>query len=114
MQLLPLEPSIPHYTFSTVISDNTYLFEVRWNARDAAWYMDVAEQDGAPIVTGVKVVLGANLARRANHKLFTLGAFVAMDTSRTGVDATLDDLGTRVQVVYMTNFEILATITRYT
>lgn len=110
MQKLPLVPSLPHYTFNTVLGDTAYNFEIRWNGRDAAWYMSVFEQDETPIFVNAKIVLGANIGRKANHPLVLTGVFLAIDTEKTGIDATLDDLGSRIQVRYYTDFDILAGI----
>jgi hypothetical protein len=107
MLSLPVIPSVPHYDFTTVIEDRTYLFEFRWNDRDSAWYMSVFEQDNTPIISGVKVVLGVGLGRRSNHPLFFDGVFRAVDTSGLLVDPTLDDLGTRVEIRYLTGFDLM-------
>jgi hypothetical protein len=109
MQILPLSPGLPEYRFSTEIGDDSYVFDVRWNRRDQCWYLDLFEADGeTAIFHGVKVVLGANLGRMHRHPLLGRGAFVAVDTSGRSVDATFDDLGTRVLVIYMPSIEIVA------
>lgn len=96
------------YRFATNIEDENFIFYLRWNSRDSAWYFDLLEQDGTMIVRGVKVVLGAPLARSTVHRLFTDGVFVARDTTKSGKEPTLDDLGTRVQLWYMTRAEMVA------
>lgn len=106
--LLPFQPSIPFYTFSTTIENVEYLFNVRWNGRDGAWYFDVSEVDNTPIVSGVKVVLGCFLARATDHALFRDGVLVTVDTSDAGRDAGFDDLGTRVQVMRLSLDEVLS------
>lgn len=109
-QTLPFIPSEPFYGFSTVLDGITVEFNVRWNARDEAWYFDLFDEDGAPIAHGIKIVLGAYLGRRVNHSIFRLGVLVAIDTSGERRDATLDDLGTRVIVRHLTEFEVAAGI----
>lgn len=106
--LIPFQPSLPFYTFSTTIDNVEYVFNVRWNGRDGAWYFDVSEVDNVPIASGVKVVLGGFLGRAINHPLFRDGVIVAVDTSDAGKDATFDDIGTRVQVMRLTLDEVLA------
>lgn len=104
---MPLLPRFANYRFGATIETVPYLFDVRWNSRDAAWYMDVLEQGEAPIVLGVKLVLGAYLGRRCNHALFKRGVFMMQDTSGEGRDATFDDLGSRVVLVYMPIDELI-------
>lgn len=107
MIILPFVPSVPAYDFSVDIDGVSYTFDVRWNSRARAWYFDVLESDGTPIARGIKVVLGAYLGRGRLHDLFRLGVIVAHDTTRDGRDATLDDLGTRVEVLYVPVDELI-------
>ena len=53
-------------------------------------------------------MLGAFLGRRCVDPRFPAGVMVAVDTSGEGRDAGLDDLGTRVQVLFYSGEEILA------
>lgn len=104
---LPLAPTFSNYRFASTIEGTPYLFDVRWNTRDAAWYMDVLEVDQTPIQHGIKLVLGAYLGRRSNHRLFLNGVFVMVDTSGARRDATYDDLGTRVILEYIPVLELI-------
>jgi hypothetical protein len=106
MVILPFEPSIPNYRFGTTIDSTPYILDVRWNARSNAWFLDVFEVDEVPIFRGAKIVLGTYLGRRANHPLVRRGVLLAVDTSGAGLDAGLDDLGTRVQVRWYPQSEI--------
>lgn len=105
---LPFVPSIPFYRMGTTLNGSQYIFDLRWNGRDAGWYMDISEQDETPIVNGIKIVLGCYLGRRCSHTLFRDGVFVAIDTAGTRTDAGIDDLGTRVIVRYFTIEEVVA------
>lgn len=98
---LPFVPSIPFYRFSTALEGTVYVFDVRWNSRAEQWAFDVSEEDGTTIINGAVVVLGACMGRTSEHNLFMAGAIVARDTSGEQVEATLDDLGTRVQIFYI-------------
>lgn len=104
---LPLRPSVGYYRFATPIGDSTYIFDVRWNTTEEAWYVNIHEQDQTPIVYGIKIVLGTYLGRRINHRLFRQGVFVAADTTDEGQDATFDDLGVRVVVRYIPQDDLL-------
>lgn len=105
-QLLPFQPSIPSYRVGTVLNGEPYIFDVRWNARDAAWYFDLYDQDEVAIVLGVKIALGAGLGVRVKDDRYPAGAIVAIDVTGSGTDATFDDIGKRILVVHFTPEEI--------
>lgn len=109
-KVLPLNTrnESPHFSVGTVINDQSYTFSCKWNSRDNSWYLDVDEESGTPIVSGVRIVLGVYLGRKSTHPLFTSGVFVAIDLSRQSKEATIDDLGTRVIVVRYSVEEIVA------
>lgn len=100
ISILPFQPSIPNYRFETILNDLPYVFDVRWNERDSAWYFDLYEEDTHPIELGIKVVIGTYLGRTSTHPLFARGVLAVIDTSGAYEDAGFDDLGTRVEVRY--------------
>lgn len=108
MQILPITPGFTEQRFATAIGDVTYLIDLFWNDRDECWYLDVLEEDETPIFHGAKIVLGAHLGRIHRHRLLLDGAFIAVDTSKTLVDAGFYDLGRRVLLVYVPADEIVA------
>lgn len=82
-------------------TDN-FIINTRWNSRDAAWYIDIFENDLTPIAMGLKLVLGAQLGRSLKHLKFFQDHFLqVIDTSGTRQDAAFDDLGGRVVVAHM-------------
>lgn len=97
---LPLDAVAPNYRMSITLDDTPYIFDVRWNGRDGAWYFDLYDIVEAPILVGIKIVLGAVLGVRSKDVRFPTGALYAVDLSGDGRDATIDDLGTRVVVFY--------------
>ncbi len=106
--IIPFEPSNARYRFGTSLGSFHVWFDVHYNSRDRAWYFDLRDDtDDAVIIAGVKVVLGVNFGRRSAHPLFKSNLLRAIDTTRSGRDATFDDLGTRVQVLHYTLDELL-------
>jgi hypothetical protein len=124
MQVLPfyLAAGREEVSFSTSVDDTEYLFRVYWNPRDedeehgleGAWYFDVSELDGTPggtpVATGVKVVLGVFLARTTRHPLTRRGVLYALDTTGQGREATFDDLGWRVLLLWIPEVEVLGAL----
>lgn len=97
---LPLEPSVPNYRVATTLSGVPYLLDVRWNGRAEAWFLTVLDARGVVIRAGIKIVLGVLLGWRVTDLRWPPGVFMAVDLSNRGIDARLDDLGTRVVVWY--------------
>jgi hypothetical protein len=83
-----------------MLSGVQYIFDVRWNARDAAWYFDLLAEDETPIRSGIKIVLGTSLGSSSTAAFFQNNILVAVDLSNGGRDAELDDLGTRVRLLW--------------
>ena len=96
---IPFLTSETHYTLTCPIDDQSYLFDVRWNSRDEAWYFDMYQDDNTPVAINVKVVIGAMLGRRSRHAFFDSHKLIATDTTGQGVDPGYDDLNSRVLVV---------------
>jgi hypothetical protein len=107
---IPLDPTVrgdaSSFRLGTSLGDDQVILDVRWNSRDGAWYMDLYDQDETPIVRSVKLVLGVNLCRASTHPIFTRNLLRMVDTSRSGREATLDDLGTRVVLLHYTRDEL--------
>lgn len=103
---LPLVPSLPNYRLGVALSGVQYLIDMRWNARDGAWYMDLLAEDETPIRRGIKVVLGILLGGREVNAEFPPGVFQAHDLTNRGAEAGLADLGDRVVVYYYTFVEL--------
>jgi len=81
--------------------------EFRWSTREACWYMNVRDEDEiAPFVEGVKVVVGWQLGRRAASVRNALGLFCAVDLSGAATDPGINDLGDRVQLLYYSRDEL--------
>jgi len=103
MLQLPFATSDPNYRMTVVIAGTPYIFNVHWNGRDAAWYFDLLTSDETVIYAGIKIVLGTMLALSrmpAAGDLAPLGAFMVVDTSGQDIDATLDDINSRVLVLF--------------
>ncbi len=106
MVKLPLT-SDPHRTFTTVVNNARYQVTTRWNDRAGVWTMDIDDPTtGLGLVAGMPLVLGADLLRSFAPQL---GSVIVVDTSADagfGTDAGVDDLGTRVQVLWFSPGEV--------
>lgn len=113
-EALAVQPSIGNYTVDIVLDGRAYTFGMRWNPRDnsdaGAWYMSIYTDDGTPIRTGIKVVLGVALGAGCVDPLFPAGVLTPSDTSNTDVEAGYDDMGTRIGIFYYTLDELRALV----
>lgn len=104
---LPIDSVLPYYEMGTTIEGRNYLFNMRWNEWDQSWYFDLLDPDvvnddgeAEPIVSGIKVVLGAQLGRRSTDPRMPNGSIFASDLSGAGKEAGRNDLGTRVKLYF--------------
>jgi len=98
--LIPLSPGVPHYTQRTSLDGREYQLELQWNQREARWYLGLADEHGESIHR-CKLVLDWPLLRRVRGTRRPPGSLVAVDATGSMLPPTLDDLGTRVQLVYV-------------
>lgn len=110
--IIPFVPGIPEQTISITLDGEPYVMRARWNTSDdglvGAWYLDAWERDGkTPIAFGIKLVLGVRLGRNFTHPLFSAGLLL-IETVETGLEATLQDFGSRVLLVHLNTAEAVA------
>lgn len=96
---LPTTDEAEAFTFEVSLEGTLYLFALAWNARDSAWYMAISDADGAPIATGIRVVVDWPLLKGVADSRRPPGEIFALDTTGTG-DPGLADLGGRVSLIY--------------
>lgn len=91
--------NLPRHRVGTTLQNIPFITDLHWNSREGAWYIDFLANDETPIEVGRKVVLGALLTLR-KHDLLPDGEFIVSDSTDTGTEATLDDLGQRVNIYF--------------
>lgn len=110
--ILPFRNSVSPYRFGVTLRNTEYVFDrVRWNTRESAWHFDLREVNLTPIAFGLKIVLGAYIARRVNHILFNDGVLVVrIPQGADRREPQYDDLGVRAQAWYFTRDEMVSEI----
>ncbi len=102
---IPLPSGLPHFSLQVELDGTTFTLEFRWNSRDGAWYMNLEDAEGTHILSGIKVVADWPLGARFQVAGLPAGQLSAVDTSGAGLDPGFTDLGTRVQILYLTAAE---------
>ncbi len=106
--IIPLIPSANNYRLRVPIGGPVYLFDVRWNSRESAWYFDLSKENETPIASSIKMVVGQNIsAPRYTDAFFKIWMFTVIDTSGKNLDPAYDDLGARVQLILASPFEFV-------
>jgi hypothetical protein len=100
---LPLRTdATPHYSFEVSLEGATFTFEFRWNSYGEFWVFDLSDSNGDLLLAGRRVTVRTPLLGRFKDTRMPAGELMAFDTAGGDVDPTLEDLGTRVAMVYLT------------
>ncbi len=104
--IIPLRTDLTHYTFQIVLDGAEYTLELRWNERELAWYLNVQTAAKVPVLDSIKVVVNWQLGARSANAERPRGFFFAFDTSGSGIDPAINELGDRVVLVYFTAADV--------
>jgi len=92
----------PSVTFTLEFNDSRYRITTKFNERSQVFTLDVAEADtDVDLITSMPVLLGANLLAAFCPRL---GTMIAVDMAADvgfGTDTGPDDLGSRIQLVWL-------------
>jgi hypothetical protein len=108
MTEIPIESGVPSQTFKVDLDENTYNFRVIYNTRLGTWTFDLSDEDGVALCSGVTMVLSADLINQFN---LGIGSLFMLEEGSTRVDASVDDLGDRIILAYLTPQEVLDGVT---
>lgn len=97
---LPLRTDLPHYSFSMELDGVAFVLEWRWNARAGFWFFSLLDAEGTPLVVGRKVVPDFPLLARFRDPRLPRGLLMVQDTTGKGTPPGVNELGSRVVVLY--------------
>lgn len=106
-QLQTLENN-PFWEQETVLDGKRYLLTFKYNQRQDAWYLDIADVTGEPIASSRRLVADWVMMPRVVDERRPGGRIYTVDTSGGGVDPGLLELGERVLVMYLDAEEVSA------
>lgn len=91
---IPAQPVLPQRLFVS-LSGTTRQVTLRWCAPNASWILDVADQDGVLVLSGVPLITGADLL--AQFEYLNIGGSMVVQTDNDAdavpTFANLGDLG---------------------
>jgi len=95
---IPLDPSVPAFSFFVDLDGETYRFYFRWNSRTEIWMFDAYDLEGNAIQQANPLYTEFPLLRQNQSSSKWPGTLVAL--SEKGVEATRFNIGTDVKLYY--------------
>ena len=99
IQLVPFNQQ-----FSVSLGGVTYNLRIMWNVANGTWIMDIYDQSGNPISTGIPLTTGADLLGQLQYLGIggTGGHMLAQSTFNADAVPTYADLGTTGNLFFVT------------
>lgn len=102
---IPLSSQLSHYKQTTSLEGTAYQFDVRWNTRDETWSISIADTDGNPILSGLKLLPYSPLIQRYKIEGFIEGELVGINTTNEFEPPNRDNLGSDFKLFYLSKDE---------
>lgn len=115
---IPFNPGDTNPSFPVTLEGIAFTFEFWYNSRENCYYLHVGDpsvQDGSFIISSIKLVTNKQLLRRyagaaaqscatqGNGFIWPAGELLALSMTSDDSIAGLGDLGSRVQLFYITS-----------
>jgi len=98
---IPLIPGAPQ-TFSVTLGQAVYQMTLRYrNTAEGGWILDIADQSGKAIVSGIPLVTGADLLAQYGYLNFG-GQLCVQTASDPDAVPTFDNLGADASLYWVT------------
>ncbi len=96
---IPLTPEAQ--TFTTQLLNATYKMTLLWNSASNSWVLDIADKNGAPLISGIPVVANTDLLAPFGHMNFG-GTLIAQTDNSPNIPPTYDNLGSTGHLYFTT------------
>lgn len=97
---IPISADSPAFKFQVDLEGTTYTLAFSFNSRMERWTMDILDQAGNAIRTGIKVISTWAVNRQYAIDAVPPGAMCFVDLADEDKPASFDDLGSRVVLMY--------------
>jgi hypothetical protein len=98
--------STAQFEYRVDLEDAEFTLAFRYADRLGQWLLTVTDSDGNKIITSRPCLLGVRMLKGNTKATRPAGDLVFVDTSSSGTEATFDDFGSRVLLVYLTAAEV--------
>ncbi len=99
--IIPTSQTESDYLQVVTLEGVDYQLFFHWNARQPGWFCEIRDTDGSLIAAGKRLVLGTFIFEHDNDPRMPPGAFLLIDTTQSGREPGLRDLGARVFFIYI-------------
>ena len=107
MQRIPVIRDNPAYTYAIALDGLSFRFTFTFNGRSNDWHLDIAEENGTVIVSGIRLVVNWNLLGRKQDDRLPPGMLMLMSLDPDDNSApALAELGRRCSLVYYTEDDL--------
>lgn len=106
---IPIPSNNAKFSFSINLDGVVYRFTFTFNTRQLSWDLLLAEQDGTPILSGVKILPGIELLFRHKDSRLPGGLIHIIDPQNLekGLRPTRNSLSSQaIRLLYMTEAEL--------
>lgn len=103
MLQLPVFLGVPDQTYNIELDGITYQLSLHYNERTERWYLDIETLDGFVLARGIKLVNDRSLLAGLSYA--EPSSLVCLSLTQDDSSATLNDLGTRVVLLYIEHIE---------
>lgn len=101
LRKLELPQNVPSFSQRVELDGAEFVLTFDWIGRSGSWALSIADAEEEEIVSGIAVRLGWPLLGRFVGSRLPRGELFAIDTTGSGVEPGLGDLGARVALVYV-------------
>ena len=110
--LVPVASLNAQSSQTVTLEGRVYKLTFTLNTRDQSWSLTVAEQDGTPIVSGIKLLPQLDLLSRHKDPRLPPGILTTVDVvdGDKAARPTKSQLGTKLVLVYWTEADIDAIV----
>jgi len=99
--VIPTSQTLASYRERVQLDGDAYELHIRWNSCAAAWFVDIFDDDGNPLVYGRKCLIDTRLTGQHQHiPNLPPGEITCFDTTQRKERPGLRDFGTRVLALY--------------
>lgn len=98
--VLPVRSDFKSYTFKAELESVIYTFSFAYNTRRDRWYMDIGDQSGNDILTGVPILVNIPLIDQYIVKGLPPGRLIAINQTGSNKNPGENDLGNDVKIFY--------------
>jgi hypothetical protein len=100
---LPLNAfELPFYTFGITLAGVQYFMTMRYNSRADRWFLDVADSQRTPVVTGLPLLVDRRLLQQYPTLPVPYGELIVTDDSGRDLDPTIQSFINDHSLIFLT------------